>query len=207
MDLAQMTEAYIEMEFANADTAVFRDLSLNFKKLLGEGQLDPAERCMMLLAVATTLANRPMAELARAGLRELGTPDENIRECAEVAGLMGMNNVYYKYRSFVSEEAKEFYTRAGLRMNSMMKPVTGKAAFEMLSLAVSVVNGCPSCVNFTMPLWLAAFLPAKTASNSLTLRRSWRVTITCPISISNCRRSRTLLCRAANISSVRLKFR
>lgn len=146
MDIAQMTDAYIELEFANADTAVFRDLSLNFKKLLGEGQLEPAERFMLLLAISTALANRPMAELARAGLRESALPDDQIRECAEVAGLMGMNNVYYKYRSFVSEEAKEFYTRAGLRMNSMMKPATGKHAFEMLSLAVSVVNGCPSCV-------------------------------------------------------------
>lgn len=146
MDIAQMTDAYIDKEFPSADTAVFRDLSLNFKKLLGDSQLEPAERFMMLLAISVALGNKPMADLARKGLKESGVADDHIRECAEVAGLMGMNNVYYKYRSFVSEEAKEFYTRAGLRMNSMMKPVTGKHLFEMLSLAISVINGCPTCV-------------------------------------------------------------
>jgi alkyl hydroperoxide reductase subunit D len=31
-------------------------------------------------------------------------------------------------------------------MNIMMKPVTGKAFFELMSLAVSAVNGCEMCV-------------------------------------------------------------
>lgn len=146
MNISELTDRYLDAEFADASTSIFRDLSLNFKKLLEEGQLEPVERFMNLLAVAVTLHERPMAELAKAGLTQLGVPEDQIREAAEVAGIMGMNNVYYKYRSFLSEEAKANYTRAGLRMQSMMKPITGKHAFEMMSLAVSTVNGCPVCV-------------------------------------------------------------
>jgi alkyl hydroperoxide reductase subunit D len=32
-------------------------------------------------------------------------------------------------------------------MQIMMKPVTGKEFFELMSLAVSAVNGCEMCVN------------------------------------------------------------
>ena len=32
-------------------------------------------------------------------------------------------------------------------MNVMMSPVLGKEFFELMSLAVSAVNGCESCVN------------------------------------------------------------
>jgi alkyl hydroperoxide reductase subunit D len=32
-------------------------------------------------------------------------------------------------------------------MNTMMKPVLGKEFFELISLAVSAVNGCELCVN------------------------------------------------------------
>jgi lipoyl-dependent peroxiredoxin subunit D len=42
----------------------------------------------------------------------------------------------------------EYYekTPAGLRMNVMMNPVLGKELFELMSLAVSAVNGCERCV-------------------------------------------------------------
>ena len=34
-----------------------------------------------------------------------------------------------------------------MRMQIMMKPATGKPFFELMSLAVSAVNGCEQCVN------------------------------------------------------------
>lgn len=148
MDASQLTDAYLDLEFANADTSIFRDLSLNFKKQLSEGALEPQERFMNLLAAATALGNKPMAELARSALTELGVEGSHIRESAEVAGLMGMNNIYYKFRNYVGEGlTAEHYNRAGLRMQSMMKPHVGKHAFEMLSLTVSIINGCPVCVS------------------------------------------------------------
>jgi alkyl hydroperoxide reductase subunit D len=51
----------------------------------------------------------------------------------------------YRFRHFVE---KEVYNNAParLRMNIMMNPVLGKEFFELVSLAVSAVNGCEMCV-------------------------------------------------------------
>mgnify|MGYP000051721960 CR=1 FL=1 len=59
--------------------------------------------------------------------------------------MMGLLNTYYKFKGFLSEETKGDYSRAGLRMNALSKPLLGKERFEMLAFAVSVYNGCPTC--------------------------------------------------------------
>ena len=43
---------------------------------------------------------------------------------------------------------KEKYNEipARIKMNIMARPVTGKEFFELISLAVSAVNGCEMCV-------------------------------------------------------------
>jgi len=51
----------------------------------------------------------------------------------------------YRFRHFMNMDK---YNNAPMRikMNIMMKPVTGKEFFELMSLAVSAVNGCEMCV-------------------------------------------------------------
>lgn len=147
MDFSNIIDSFFEKDYRVHDTSIFRDLSLNFKKVMLDSTLEPAERFLNLLAVATTLHNKEMMSLARTGLSMMEMAPEHIQEAAEVAGIMGMNNIYYKFRSFLSPEVAEEYSRAGLRMQSLMKPQTGKQNFEMMSLAVSIVNGCPTCVS------------------------------------------------------------
>jgi alkyl hydroperoxide reductase subunit D len=64
---------------------------------------------------------------------------------AAAAALMAMNNVYYRFRHMVG---KPVYGEkpAGLRMNRIMQPATNRADFELMSLAVSAINGCEMCV-------------------------------------------------------------
>lgn len=146
MNFAEKVDQFLETQFPNLTTSIYRDLSLNFKKILEEGPFEPTERFQNLLAAAVTLENNDMAKLAIGALKELGTSEEIIRESAEVAGIMGMNNVYYKFRSYLPPESKDNYTRAGLRMQSLAKPVSGKKTFEGMAMTVSVVNGCPMCI-------------------------------------------------------------
>lgn len=147
MDFSAKIDTFLEKNYRIHDSSIFRDLSLNFKKLLEDGSLEPMERYMNLLAIATALHSHELMFLAREVLAEMGTAPEHIQEAAEVAGIMGMNNVYYKFRTFLgSELVQSDYSRAGLRMQSLMKPLTGKANFELMALAVSIVNGCPTCV-------------------------------------------------------------
>jgi len=145
--IAEKVDAFLEKEYPGASTTIYRDLSLNFKKVLEDSPLEPKERFMNLLSIAVALENKHMVELAKAVLHHLETPAEVIQEAAEIAGIMGMNNVYYKFKSFLpAEVAATDYARAGLRMNSLGKPVSGKKEFEMMALSVSIVNACPVCV-------------------------------------------------------------
>lgn len=146
MNISEKVDKYLNEQFGECTTSIFRDLSLNLKKLLEEGSLDVNERFMNLMAIASTLENQALVQLAKEGLTELQIAPEQIQECAEIAGIMGMNNVYYKFKSYLPTEVKDNYTRAGLRMNSLGKPSTGKQNFEMMSLSVSIVNGCPMCI-------------------------------------------------------------
>lgn len=147
MSLATITDAFLESQFPGHSTAVLRDLSLNFKKVMEESTLDVTDRWMNLLAIGVALHNNAMMSLARTELINLGINEEMISEAAESAGIMGMLNTYYKFKSFLAPEAVESFSRAGLRMNSLGKPVNGKEKFEMMAFSVSVVNGCPTCVS------------------------------------------------------------
>ena len=58
---------------------------------------------------------------------------------------MGMNNVYYRFTHLVEDEE---YAKlpARLRMNVMANPGIDKLDFELVSLAVSAINGCGRCI-------------------------------------------------------------
>jgi alkyl hydroperoxide reductase subunit D len=56
-----------------------------------------------------------------------------------------MNNVYYRFLHLV-EDAEYAQMPARLRMNVIGNPGIDKLEFELLSLAVSAVNGCGMCV-------------------------------------------------------------
>lgn len=146
MSIAENVDAFFEKEYGGASTTIFRDLSLNFKKILEDSPLEPQERFLNLLSIAVALENRALAELAKKELEALSVAPEQIQEAAEIAGIMGMNNVYYKFKSFLAPEVAADYARAGLRMNSLGKPMNSKKDFEMMSLAVSIINACPVCV-------------------------------------------------------------
>ncbi len=146
MDIAAKVDAFLEEKYAGLSSSIYRDLSLNFKKLLEEGPLEPVERFQNLLAAAVTLENQDMMLWSAGILKEFGMAEDALRETAEIAGIMGMNNVYYKFRSYLPDDVKENYTRAGLRMQSLAKHISSKKVFESMAMTVSIVNGCPQCI-------------------------------------------------------------
>ena len=147
MATADRLNQYFDQEFQGRDTGVFRDLMLNFRKVLEEGQLNEVDRWAALSAIGEALHDSSMVSLANEQLALLGEGPEAIKEIRESAAIMGMLNTYYKFKGYLSPETAAEYARAGLRMNSLAKPVIGKTRFEMLAFAVSVVNGCPTCIS------------------------------------------------------------
>jgi alkyl hydroperoxide reductase subunit D len=83
-----------------------------------------------------------LAELAK----KSGASEEEILETYSCVSLLNVNNVFYRFRHF---NKKEFYstTPAGIKMTIMGNPIMGKEFFELMSLAISALNGCEMCVN------------------------------------------------------------
>lgn len=121
-----------------------RDIRLNLQTVFQTTSLTPAQ--LWGTAVAAAIASRN-AELARAVLADAaGAVEASVLEDARAAAvLMGMNNVYYRFRHIVGKES--YSTKpARLRMNWIAKPFSSKADFELFCLAVSAINGCEMCV-------------------------------------------------------------
>jgi len=124
-----------------------RDLRLNISSVLTpQGAPGLNESQIWMVAFASAIASRN-AELARGIEAEANarlTPVE-IEAARSAAAIMGMNNVYYRFLHLV-EDAEYAKLPARLRMNVIGSPGIAKADFELVSLAVSAVNGCGRCV-------------------------------------------------------------
>jgi alkyl hydroperoxide reductase subunit D len=121
-----------------------KDIRLNLQSVLQSQALTSDQRWGV--AVASALASRN-ARLSAAVIAEArGQVDARVIDDAlAAASLMGMNNIYYRFRHLVGKEA---YTAkpARLRMNRLAAPATSKLDFELFSLAVSAINACETCI-------------------------------------------------------------
>src|SRR5262249_39077406 len=121
-----------------------RDIRLNLQTVFESTTLTSAQTWGAALASAIATRN---GELARVIFVEAqGKVDENvIKDAMAAAALMGMNNVYYRFRHLVGKESYAAKP-ARLRMNWIGKPMSNKADFELFCLAVSAINGCGVCI-------------------------------------------------------------
>jgi alkyl hydroperoxide reductase subunit D len=77
---------------------------------------------------------------------EQGASEAEIAEIHACTSLMNTNNVFYRFRHYLPQAKYYHDTPAALRMGIMAKPVLTKEFFELVSLAVSALNGCELCV-------------------------------------------------------------
>jgi lipoyl-dependent peroxiredoxin subunit D len=124
-----------------------RDLKLNLGTVLTPaGAPGLSERQIWAVALASAAASRNSAftrDLEALALPHLDAA--HVQAAHAAAAIMGMNNVYYRFLHLVEdEEYKQLPAR--LRMNVIGNPGIDKFDFELLSLAVSVINGCGTCV-------------------------------------------------------------
>ena len=129
----------------NADSKYLRDLKLNVKAVLTSDHLSAKETHLLALAITTNNTNEILSNAFAAKAKDQGATEAEIADAQACASLLSANNVLYRFRHFVEKEAYN-NAPARLRMNIMMNPVLGKEFFELVSLAVSAVNGCEMCV-------------------------------------------------------------
>jgi len=124
-----------------------RDLKLNLGSVLSaSGAPGLSERQIWAVAYAAAVAARhpPLAH-AIAVLAAQHLSESELNAARAAAAVMGMNNIYYRFLHLV-EDAEYKQMPARLRMNVMVNPGIDKLDFELLSLAVSAINGCGTCV-------------------------------------------------------------
>jgi alkyl hydroperoxide reductase subunit D len=124
-----------------------RDLRLNLGSVLtAQGAPGLNEQQIWSIALASAIASRNVAftrdieMLARERLDDAG-----INGARAAAGIMAMNNVYYRFLHLVEDHEYQSMP-ARLRMNVLANPGIDRNDFELLSLAVSAVNGCGLCI-------------------------------------------------------------
>ncbi len=123
-----------------------RDLKLNFNSTLSSEFISEKECGLLGLSTASNNQNAVLINFYKTYAQQFGASDDELAEAVSCASLLASNNIFYRFRHFTQ---KEKYTQipARIRMQIMMKPVTSKEFFELMSLAISAVNGCEMCVN------------------------------------------------------------
>ena len=125
-----------------------RDLKLNLGSVLTEaGAPGLTERQIWAVALASAIASRNVAftrALESAAGEHLDAA--HLQAARAAAAIMGMNNIYYRFLHLVEDDEYQAMP-ARLRMNILANPGIDKLDFELLSLAVSAVNGCGLCIS------------------------------------------------------------
>jgi alkyl hydroperoxide reductase subunit D len=133
-------------QLAASDSRGLKDLKLNIGTVLRSTNMSKKEAFLLSLAAAVNERH----EVLRAGFELMakneGATDAEIAETNACVAVMSANNVFYRFRHYMA--GVEYYSKtpAGLRMTVMANPVLGKEFFELMSLAVSALNGCEMCV-------------------------------------------------------------
>ena len=131
-------------DLRNSLPEVAKDIRVNLQTVLDVATLTPAQKWGVAAACAVASRN---AQLRDAVLAEARTQagDAVVEDARAAAILLGMTNVYYRFRHVVGKP--EYAQKpARLRMQRLVKPETSRLDFELLCLAVSAVNNCETCV-------------------------------------------------------------
>lgn len=122
-----------------------RDIKINLSNVLQPGTLNAAQTWGVALATSYAARNAALTQALLADAKSSGIDDAVVEDAKAAAILMGMNNVYYRFRHLIGDEA---YSQkpARLRMMRLGQVATNKVDFELYCLAVSAVNNCQSCM-------------------------------------------------------------
>jgi alkyl hydroperoxide reductase subunit D len=125
-----------------------KDIKLNLGSVLSEeGSAGLTQSQIAMIALGSAYATKD-----REVIKGITNSSEAVLSAEEITAvkaattIMAMNNVYYRFTHLVSE-ASYATMPAKLRMNVMANPGIEKVDFELISLAVSAIEGCGLCID------------------------------------------------------------
>ncbi len=124
---------------------VARDVRVNLQNVLQPGTLSADQVWGTAVACARASRNPALVQVIETDARTAGASDGSLADARAAAVLMGMNNVFYRFKHLVGKEAYE-KKPARLRMQRLSQVESSKADFELFCLAVSAINNCQSCI-------------------------------------------------------------
>lgn len=132
-------------QFAESLPDYAKDIRLNLGSILSDQLIGEERKLSLLLACAHGSGYRPLVAAAEAEI-ERRLSDSQANAARGAAAVMAMNNVYYR---FVHLTSNPEYGKlpARLRMNFIGSHGIAKEEFELMSLAVSAMNGCGMCMD------------------------------------------------------------
>ena len=124
-----------------------RDLKLNLGTVLTPtGAPGLNEKQIWSIALASAIAARNTAFARDIEVQaKAHLADVEAEGAKAAAAIMAMNNIYYRFLHLVEDNEYQAMP-ARLRMNVIANHGIDKLDFELISLAVSAVNGCGLCV-------------------------------------------------------------
>ncbi|MER2520849.1 MAG: carboxymuconolactone decarboxylase family protein [Bdellovibrionales bacterium] len=124
-----------------------KDIRLNLSSVLTtEGATDLQDHQIAAIALASAYAtrNHELISAIKGHLRDK-IDEAHVNAAKAAATIMSMNNVYYRFTHLVEDEELTKMP-ARLRMTIIGNPGIAKTDFELMSLAVSAINGCGKCM-------------------------------------------------------------
>lgn len=124
-----------------------KDIRLNLDSVLSEeGAPGLSKKQIAAVALACSYATKNR-ELIVVLEKESASvlDDAYLNGSRAAATIMAMNNVYYRFLH-LSEDGAFSKMQAKLRMSVIGKPGIEKFDFELMSLAISAVEGCGRCI-------------------------------------------------------------
>jgi len=140
---ASETGVLSQLKMTNA--RFLKDAKLNLSSALVSKHLTDKEASLVALSCAVNEDNDALLAYFSEKARNAEASEEELSEAMACSALLNSNNVLYRFRHMVGKESYNTMP-AKIRMSIMMNPVAGKSLFELMSLAVSAMNGCEMCV-------------------------------------------------------------
>lgn len=124
-----------------------KDTKINLQNLASEQNqlLNQTQIFGCLFASAFATKNKKLIESINNEVQNKLSELE-IKAIKIATSIMAMNNVYYRF-THLSEDKEYSQMQAGLRMRMLLEHKIAKVDFEIFSLAVSIINGCGTCID------------------------------------------------------------
>jgi lipoyl-dependent peroxiredoxin subunit D len=132
-------------KLTETESRYLRDLRVNLKSALSGETLTLKEAYLLALSAAANEENDVLSKAFEEKAIENGADQGEVAEAIACASLLATNNILYRFRHYANKDVYE-QQPARIKMNIMMKPVLGKEFFELISLAISAINGCERCI-------------------------------------------------------------